>query len=260
MRRAPTDEGGVSTAEPPRGTLGTVRNATLLLELLSRGQGFQQLTDLAERSGLSLPTVHRLLRSLVVAGLVEQDPSSSRYGLGPELVRLSERYLARLPVLGVLAPYLVELRDATKATVLTAILVRESVVYVDRVDGEDIGGVFRISHRVHHALETAAGRVLLSHADEDVWTAAVASKPAGLDATRRDRDRWRRAPSLTVAAAELHDQFEVAVPVLGRDDRVLASLSATGNPATFTEEVLEQRVVPQLLRAAAAVHRTMSRG
>jgi hypothetical protein len=45
------------------GSLGTVRNAVLLLQLLGEGPAYQQLTDLAERSGLSLPTVHRLLRS-----------------------------------------------------------------------------------------------------------------------------------------------------------------------------------------------------
>ena len=43
-----------------RGTLGTVRNATLLLSLLAEGPAYNQLTDLAERSGMSLPTVHRL--------------------------------------------------------------------------------------------------------------------------------------------------------------------------------------------------------
>ena len=87
-----------------RGGLGTVSNAVLLLDLLSRGPAYQQLTDLAERSDLSVPTVHRLLRSLVLADLVEQDPRSSRYGLGPELTRLSHQYLARLPILGSLAP------------------------------------------------------------------------------------------------------------------------------------------------------------
>ncbi len=93
------------------GSLGTVRNAVLLLELLADGPAYQQLSELADRSSLSLPTVHRLLRSLVLADLVEQDPRSSRYGLGPELTRLSHRYLARLPVLGALAPYLSQLRD-----------------------------------------------------------------------------------------------------------------------------------------------------
>ncbi len=89
-----------------RGTLGTVRNATQLLSLLAEGPAYNQLTDLAERSGMSLPTVHRLLRSLALAGLVEQDPRSLRYSLGPEIVRLSERYLDRLPILRTLSPYL----------------------------------------------------------------------------------------------------------------------------------------------------------
>jgi DNA-binding transcriptional ArsR family regulator len=78
-----------------RGSLGTVRNATLLLSLLAEGPAYNQLTDLAERSGMSLPTVHRILRSLALAGLVEQDPRSLRYSLGPEVVRLAERYLDR---------------------------------------------------------------------------------------------------------------------------------------------------------------------
>jgi IclR family acetate operon transcriptional repressor len=120
-----------------RGTLGTVRNATLLLSLLAEGPAYNHLTDLAERSGMSLPTVHRLLRSLALAGLVEQDPRSLRYGLGPEIVRLSERYLDRLPILRTLSPYLRELRDTTKTTILVALLVRTSIIYVDRVDGEE---------------------------------------------------------------------------------------------------------------------------
>ena len=110
-----TDDAPVG--QTSRGTLGTVRNATLLLDLLSEGAPLQHLRDLAEKSGYSLPTVHRLLRSLQAAGLVALDPKSLRYGLGPELVRLSERYLMRLPVLRALAPYLVALRDgeATRA-------------------------------------------------------------------------------------------------------------------------------------------------
>ena len=116
-------------ADDHRGTLGTVRNATQLLSLLAEGPAYSQLTDLAERSGMSLPTVHRLLRSLALAGLVEQDPRSLRYGLGPEIVRLSERYLDRLPVLRALSPYLGELRDATKTTVLVALLIGAGAVF-----------------------------------------------------------------------------------------------------------------------------------
>lgn len=157
----------------PRGTLGTVHNAALLLELLSEGPSHHQLTDLAERSGMSLPTLHRLLRSLLAAGLVEQDPRSARYGLGSTLALLAERYRARLPVLAAAGPYLVQLRDTTKGTVVVAIRVRDLVVHVDRVDGEDAGGVFRDASRVGPARDSAAGCVLLAHADDATWARYV---------------------------------------------------------------------------------------
>jgi len=245
--------------EPQRGTLGTVRNATLLLDLLSEGPAHQQLTELAERSGLSLPTVHRLLRSLAAAGLVEQDPASLRYGLGAELVRLAERYLARLPVFRAISPFLVELRNSTKATVMAAVLVRGWVVYIDRVDGDDIGGVFREPARMRPAFETAAGRLLSARSQPAVWDEALAVATNGQRPTLEDRERWAEAPYL-VHLPEPHDLAEVAVPVLAYDGRTLASLVAAGRPDRYTEDVLADEIAPQLARAAAAVSRALTHG
>lgn len=248
-----TDDGAV------RGTLGTVRNATLLLDLLSQGSSHQQLTDLAERSGLSIPTVHRLLRSLAAAGLVEQDPASLRYGLGPELVRLAERYLARLPVFRAISPFLVELRNATKATVMAAVLVRGWTVYIDRVDGDDIGGVFREPARMRPAFETAAGRLLSARSRPGVWEEALAATTNGqrFNFTAEDRERWSKAPYL-VLVEEPSDLAEVAVPVIGDDGRTLASLVAAGSADRYPEAVLVEQIAPQLARAATAVSRALT--
>ena len=240
-----------------RGTLGTVRNATLLLSLLAEGPAYNQLTDLAERSGMSLPTVHRLLRSLALAGLVEQDPRSSRYSLGPEIVRLSERYLDRLPTLRALSPYLRELRDTTKTTILVALLVRTSIIYVDRVDGEEGAGVFRESHRVHDALETAAGRLLLARGEPDPWAEAIGGRTRP---SNRDRRVWADAPFLLLGPDGERPMTEVAVPVLDRSGRAWAALCARGDPNAFPDDVLKCDVAPQLVRAARAAGRTMVDG
>ena len=240
-----------------RGTLGTVRNATLLLSLLAEGPAYNQLTDLAERSGMSLPTVHRLLRSLALAGLVEQDPRSLRYGLGPEIVRLSERYLDRLPTLRALSPYLRELRDTTKTTILVALLVRTSIIYVDRVDGEEGAGVFRESHRVHQALDTAAGRLLLARGGPEAWAEATDGRPRP---SNRDRRSWADAPFLLLGPDGDRAMAEVAVPVLDRGGRPLAALCARGDPGAFPEDALKNDVAPQLVRAARAAGRAMGDG
>lgn len=243
--------GGASSSDDNhRGTLGTVRNASRLLNLLSVGPAYQQLTELAERSGMSLPTVHRLLRSLVLAGLVEQHPETSRYSLGPEVVRLSEAYLARLPVVRGLSPYLVQLRNVTKAKILVALLVGHEVVYVDRVDAEDMG-LFRIAHRLHPALETAAGRVLLSDASPQQWDDAVAAADIPIEAD--DRKRWAHEPFHALVPEDPHGQAEVAVPVFDGRGKVIAALAAAGGVETFPRDVLIGRVAPQLQRAARSV-------
>lgn len=245
-----------------RGTLGTVRNAVRLLDLLTDGPAYQQLTDLADRSGLSVPTVHRLLRSLVLADLVEQDARSSRYSLGPEVTRLSHRYLARLPILGALSPYLVALRDTVGATIHVAVLVRGSVVYVDRVDGAD-GGPYRESHRVTDALTTAAGRVLVARADDEVWARAVAAHgralfDAGADGEEACRKAWVDAPYLVTGSTALGAPGEIAVPVFDAGGLPVAALAASVSDPR--DERLASDVAGHLARAAAAAGRTLGHG
>lgn len=241
-----------------RGTLGTVRNAVLLLDLLTDGPAYQHLTALAERSGLAVPTVHRLLRSLVLADLVEQDPRTSRYSLGPEVARLSQRYLGRLPILGALSPYLVALRDALGATIHVAVLARESVVYVDRVDAGD-GGPYRDSHRVSDALATAAGRILAARADDAVWERCVAAYAGPLDGDAAAlREQWRTAthllsPELTMGAAG-----EVAVPVVDASGNLVAALAATVTSSVDPARIEE--AAAHLSRAAVAAGRTLGNG
>ena len=239
----------------PCDTLGTVRHAAVLFALLSEGPAHRQLTDLAQRSGMSLPTVHRLLRSLVAAGLVEQDPHSLRYGLGPELVLLAERYLARLPVLNALSPYLVELRNVTKATVLVGLLIGHSVVYADRVEGDGENERFRESHRAHDAFETAAGRVLLGHAPYETWVEALASLPSASGYTDADRAAWANRPYVTTGG-DMLDPVEIAVPVRGPGGCVLAALSATAHPHLFPEDFADECAL-QLIRVACLAGRVL---
>jgi len=234
-----------------RGTLGTMRNAGVLLQLLSEGPLQVSFTELSERSGLSPSTAHRLLRSLVLAGLVQQDQRTARYSLGLRVVRLSESYLARQPVLRALGPYLVELRTLTEASVLVGLLVGGSVLYADRVDAEHAGGIFRQTERVHDAFETAGGRVLLGHADQAAWAEARTVSPIGPAFDVAAREAWAAAPWLAVERTEPAGAVEIAVPVRDRSGRVVAALSALAAAKTLTEDVHPERAAV-LLRAAKA--------
>lgn len=248
---------GAESGTAGRGGLGTVRNAVRLLELLGEGAAYQQLTDLAERSGMSVPTVHRLLRSLVLADLVVQDPRSSRYGLGPELTRLSNHYLSRLPLLGALSPYLSQLRDQLDRTIHVEVLVRGEAIYVDRVDGAE-RGPFRDTHRVAPALSCAGGRLLAARAgDDEVWQRAL-DRADDLDreeATGEARHEWATTDHLAHAPEDPTLPAEVAVPVVDGQGATVAVLAA--NIDDPSDEAAVATVAGQLTRAARAAGRTL---
>ncbi|GAA1158506.1 IclR family transcriptional regulator [Ornithinicoccus hortensis] len=240
-----------------RGGLGTVRNAVRLLELLGEGPAYQQLTDLAERSHMSIPTVHRLLRSLVLADLVVQDPRSSRYGLGPELTRLSNHYLSRLPLLGALGPYLSQLRDQLGSTVHVETLVHGEVVYVDRVDGTD-RGPYRDTHRVGPALSCAGGRLLAARAGDNGWQRALdRAEPVDREAAEADgaREEWAAADHLALEPDDPTLPAEVAVALVDGQGTAVAALAANVDDVLDTERV--GRVAAHLGRAARAAGRTL---
>ncbi len=241
-----------------KGGLGTIRNATLLLQLLSEGDRYQSLSSLAERSGLSLATTHRVLRSLAQAELVSQHSQSSRYSLGPGLFRLGGAYRDRLPLLQMLAPYLLEVRDNTKATIEVSLLVQGVVVVADRVTGENVTRVFRDNTSYHPPLKTAAGRVLLAHADLDTWDEIVAK--LGPDGpTPADREQWSAAAQL-VHVLDDSGEFQVAVPVRDVAGSVIAAISGTARLPFLGEQDqrLEEHIARQLQRTVEMIRPSLT--
>jgi IclR family acetate operon transcriptional repressor len=127
----------------------SIERAFDILEHMADAGGEVTLTELVKRTGLPMPTIHRLIRTLVNRGYIRQQPSR-RYALAPRLIRLGEG-ASRL--LGVWArPHLVGLVDALGETANMALLDGDEVVYVAQVPG-------------HHSMRmfTEVGRRVLPH-------------------------------------------------------------------------------------------------
>lgn len=81
----------------PTGTQTLDRSISVLRRISMRGRAGAGLTELAERCGLDKATTHRILSGLVRGRLVERDPATRSYRLGPLLFELS---LGRPDLLG----------------------------------------------------------------------------------------------------------------------------------------------------------------
>ncbi len=88
------------------------------------------LSQLAQESGLPLPTIHRLVRTVVDLGYVRQEPNR-QYALGPRLIRLGEN---ASKMLGTWArPYLQDRVDNLGETANLAMLDGDDIVYIGQV-------------------------------------------------------------------------------------------------------------------------------
>ena len=83
-----------STQKPTRrGTIQSVDRAARILKVLASGPRRLGVSEIADRLGLTRPTVHGLLQTLQAHGFVEQDRDSDKYQLGAGLLQLGNSYL-----------------------------------------------------------------------------------------------------------------------------------------------------------------------
>ena len=132
-----------------------------------QGTRRMSLSELAARLDLAPSTTHGIVRSLVEHGMVVQERGSSRYQLGPAVLRLGNVYLDTLELRSRAIPWAEDLARRTGLAVRTGVLLIDDVVIIHhepRPDGSrqmpEVGIVIPV-----HA--SALGKAMLAFMPED---------------------------------------------------------------------------------------------
>ena len=240
-------------ADRQPGGVQSVDRAFELLEVLAEAGGELALSEIAASSALPLPTIHRLVRTLVNRGYVRQLPSR-RYALGPRLINLGERASG---MLGDWArPWLTDLVEALGETTNLSMIDGNRATYVAQVPSRHSMRMFtEVGRRVYlHC--TGVGKALLAQRGDDEVLELLhrAGMPAQTAHTIVDPDtllaQIRQIRQLGYALDDGEQEIGVrcvAVPVLGGPSSY--AISVSGPTARMTAELVD-RAVP-LMRTAA---------
>ncbi|WP_460856519.1 IclR family transcriptional regulator [Nocardiopsis coralliicola] len=202
-----------------------------LLEIMAEAGGEISLSQLADSSGLPLPTIHRIIRTLVGNGYVRQLPSR-RYALGPRLIGLGESASRMLGTWS--RPHLARLVDELGETANLAMLDGDEVVYVAQVPSPHAMRMFtEVGRRVlpHSA---GVGKALLSQLPENEALATLArtGMPAATDRTLRTPEAFAEEMVRIREQGYAIDDGEqeigvrcLAVPVVGGPAMMAVSIS-----------------------------------
>ena len=106
----------------------------VILEKLAEAQDGLGVTELAQEFGVDKGSMSRLVRTLANYGFAEKDPTSRRYILGPQIVRLSRAAITRMTLRDTAKPYLRQLVDSTGECAHIAIAAQGQALYIDQVE------------------------------------------------------------------------------------------------------------------------------
>jgi IclR family acetate operon transcriptional repressor len=231
----------------------SVERAFELLEIMASSGGSMALGELAARAELPQPTIHRLIRTLLVMGYVRQ-LENRRYALGPKLIRLGE---SAAQLIGAWSrPHLTELVERTGESANMAVLDNDMAVYVAQVPSPHSMRMFtEVGRRVHlHC--TGVGKALLMQLPNDSVHALLkrAGMPASNENSYTTPDALIRDIELSRTRGYAIDEGEqeigvrcFAVPV--PDAPTLTAISISGPAARLTLKSAT-KVTPLLKRVA----------
>ncbi|QEU90312.1 IclR family transcriptional regulator [Streptomyces kanamyceticus] len=229
----------MSEATAPRRPTGAqaVRRALDVLHCFHDNGPDLSASDLARRLALPVSTAHRLARTLLDAGFLEQDFRTARYRLGPavtELGRLSYHQRG----LHLAAP---ELTDLAERTGVTADLALRSGPHAVIVAGGSVTPKVGLRRPLH---STALGKVLLAWARPGeggpsslpplfAFTERTIVEPAALEA---ELTRVRTAGHARNDGESAHGVRTLAVPVLDRTGHARFALALRATPELITDD------------------------
>lgn len=117
-------------------TVQALDRALDLLDLLSLRPGLT-LSEVAEHSGQPPSTVHRVLHTLATRGMVESDPATQAWTIGPATFRLGSAFMRRSGLVERARPILRALMEHTGETANLGILQGHDVLFLSQVETQE---------------------------------------------------------------------------------------------------------------------------
>ena len=235
-----------------------------VIRSFSASRAQQTLSEVAAHTGLTRAGARRILLTLQTLGYVESDGKLFR--LSPRILDLGFAYLSSMPMWNIAEPVMEALVEQVKESCSAAVLEGSDIMYVLRVSTRKI---MRNSLGVGSRLPapwTSMGRVLLASLPDTELQARLAQRPMErfTDRTATDaqdllaRIRAVRAQGWCLVNQELEEGLiSIAAPLTDRTGRTVAALNISGQANRTSAEMMQETLLPALLRAARTISRMM---
>jgi DNA-binding IclR family transcriptional regulator len=245
-----------------RGTIQSVDRAARILEALAGGPRRLGVSELADRLGLSRPTVHGLLQTLQAHGFVEQDRDSDKYQLGAGLLQLGNSYLDLNELRGRSIVHAERLAARAEAAVRVGVMHGPSIVVVHHVFRPDAAfQVLEVGAQLPlHA--SALGKAMLAYSSNELVDDLLEEAPPKLTSRtlspkglRSELEAVRERGIARERDEAVLGESSVAAPIFDNSGHVVGAIGVVGD----TERILPRGPARGLTAAVTEAARGISR-
>jgi len=239
-----------------KSTIQSVDRAIQVLKCFDRGEKLG-ITEISRRLGLHKSTAFGLVNTLAENKFLEQDPETSRYGLGIELFRISTNVQIGIREIGL--PYIKRLVETVGETVNLVVRDDIYVVYIEKIESPHS---MRICTRIGQQLPmycTAVGKAIMAFLPES----DISSIMNRIQMTAFTEQTIITRPALELKLAEIRksgfamddEELEpglvcIAMPIFNESSHPVAAMSISGPKQRMTAERIE--VIREELRTQVA--------
>lgn len=246
-----------NAAEPGRSTASRI---LAILCAFTPAARTLSLSELSTRSGLPVPTTHRLARELVEGGMLEKT-EAGRYQVGMRLWEIGTLATTQQVLRRAALPYMQDLYESTHENVQLAVRDGRQVMYLEKISGRrSVDTLTQVAGRLPlHA--TGVGKIILAFSEPALLESIVADGLARctkhtivVPSVLRSVVAKARTEHLAYSREEMTlGAASVAAPVLAPDGMFVAALAIVAKSSTNVEAL-----APAVRTAALGIGRRLA--
>lgn len=253
----------VEKPDQQRYLLSSVANALRIMNSFTVEKPFKGVSELADELGISKSAISRLLSTLASEGYVIKEPTTQKYSLGLQILKLNSVVVSQLEINHAADPIIKELAKSTGEAALISIL-EDEIVYIAQIECRHQQLILPlVGHRspVHC---TSAGKLLLAYYETErlhqvvkkglnPYTSKTITDKEVLQKQLMD---IRKSQFCCCESEYLEGVICFSAPIRNYMNCVVAALTIMG-PVLRINEHTRQKNINKVIRAAREISREL---
>lgn len=232
------------------GTVRAVERAIGILQSFTPEQPSLSVIDLKARTGLSRPTLYRLLATLIGCKLVKAEGDPQRFSLDYGVAAFTRSWAAQIDIVALANPILEVLREETGETVSLLVFQDDALLCVQELPSRHGLAISRgLGRMQEHLSQGASGKAILAHLGDVAIRRILATLPADHSPVEAALARVR-AEGCSISYGEvLVGVVAMAAPVFGQAGAVVGTVGLFGPQARLDRDRIAEMTL--LVKKAA---------